>query len=72
MKAVELIGRVDDQHCLQVQVSESLPPGPVRIIVLIPEEDEAGIAWLQGIAREWAAELSDPREDVYTEVGSTA
>jgi hypothetical protein len=38
----------------------------VRIIVLIPEEDEAGGAWMQGIAREWAAELHDPREDIYT------
>ena len=66
MKAVELIGKVDEQHKLQVQVPETLPPGPVRIIVLIPEEDEAGLAWMQGIAREWAAELSDPREDIYT------
>lgn len=66
MKAVELVGQVDDQHRLQAQVPESLPPGPVRIIVLIPEENEAGAAWMQGIAREWATELSDPREDIYT------
>ncbi len=66
MKAVELIGEVDDKHQLQARVPETLPPGPVRIIVLIPEEDEAGAAWTQGIAREWAAELSDPREDLYT------
>lgn len=66
MKAVELIGEVDDTHQLQARVPETLPPGPVRIIVLIPEEDEAGAAWTQGIAREWAAELSDPREDLYT------
>ena len=66
MKAVELIGEVDEQHRLQAQVPEALPPGPVRIIVLIPEEDEAGVAWMQGIGREWAAELSDPREDIYT------
>ena len=38
----------------------------MRIIVLIPEEDEVGTAWMQGIAREWAAEVSDPREDIYT------
>lgn len=66
MRAVELIGKVDERHRLQVQVPETLPPGPVRIIVLIPEEDEAGLAWMQGIAREWAAELSDPQEDIYT------
>jgi hypothetical protein len=66
MKAVELIGEVDETHRLHAQVPEALPPGPVRIIMLIPEEDEAGAAWPQGIGREWAAELSDPREDIYT------
>lgn len=38
----------------------------MRILVLIPEEDDAGGGWMQGIAREWAAELRDPREDIYT------
>ena len=66
MKAVELVGEVDDKHQLQARVPETLAPGPVRIILLIPEEDEAGAAWTQGITREWAAELSDPREDIYT------
>jgi len=44
MKAIELAGAVNDQHQLQAQVPEALPPGPVRIIVWIPEEDEAGTA----------------------------
>ena len=66
MKVVELIGEIDDKHQLQAQVPEALPPGPVRIIVLVPEEDEAGTAWMQGLAHEWAEELSDPREDIYT------
>jgi hypothetical protein len=61
MKAIELIGKVDDSHQLQVEIPETLPPGPVRIIVLIPEEDEAGAAWLHGIAYEWQEELNDPR-----------
>lgn len=38
----------------------------MHIIVLIPEADEADGAWMQGITREWAAELGDPREDIYT------
>ena len=66
LKALELIGKVDAKHQLQAQMPEVLSPGPVRIIVLMPEEDEAGGAWRQGIAREWAAELRDPREDIYT------
>lgn len=29
------------------------------------EEDEAGRLWADGIAKEWADELDDPREDLY-------
>jgi len=66
MKALALMGEVNTKPLLQAQVPEALPPGPVRIIVLIPETEDMGEAWMQGIAREWAAELSDPREDIYT------
>ncbi len=66
MKALELVGDIDDRHRLQAQVPSDLPAGPVRLFVLLPEEDHAGIAWTQGIAKEWSAELADPREDLYT------
>jgi hypothetical protein len=29
-------------------------------------EDEAGVNWAAGIAREWADDLSDPWQDIYT------
>jgi len=66
MKAIELIGDIDEQHRLQARVPEELPPGPVRLIVLLPDEDEAGVTWSQGIAKEWADELRDARQDIYT------
>lgn len=66
MKAIELVGDIDDQHRLNAQVPEELPVGPVRLIVFLPEEDAAGSAWTRGIAREWADELADSREDIYT------
>ena len=66
MKAIELVGSIDDQHRLRAQVPEDLPVGPVRLIVLLPEEDAAGLAWTRGIASEWADELADSREDIYT------
>jgi hypothetical protein len=66
MKAIELIGDIDDQHRLQATVPQDLPAGQVRLIVLLPEEDDAGSVWETGIAEEWSAELGDPREDVYT------
>ena len=66
LKALELMGEIDEKHQLQAYMPEALPPGPMRIIVLIPEADEADGVWMQGIAREWAAELHDPREDIYT------
>jgi hypothetical protein len=38
----------------------------VRLIVLLSEEDEAGTVWADGVAREWADELRDSRQDLYT------
>lgn len=66
MKAIELTGDIDDQHRLQAHVPEGLPAGPVRLIVLLPDEDEAGGAWAHGVAKDWADELRDPRQDIYT------
>jgi hypothetical protein len=66
MKAIELIGDIDEQHRLRANVPEELPAGPVRLIVLLSEEDEAGTVWARGLAREWADELSDSPQDLYT------
>jgi hypothetical protein len=68
MKTLKLIGHVDEEHRLLAEVPPDMAPGPVEILVVLPpaDEDEAGAAWMEGIAREWKAELSDPREDIYT------
>jgi hypothetical protein len=66
MRAIELLGETDDQHRLRAQVPEGFPAGSVRVIVLMPEEDEAGLAWACGVSAEWSAELSDPNQDIYT------
>lgn len=66
MKAIELVGDIDDRHRLHAQVPEGLPAGPVRLIVLLPDEDDAGVSWSRGIATEWSDELGDPRQDIYT------
>lgn len=71
MKAIELVGDIDERHRLKAEVPEDLPPGRVRLIVLLPdqdaaEEDEAGMRWAAGLAQEWSAELKDGRQDIYT------
>ena len=66
MKAIELIGDIDEQHRLRASVPEELRVGPVRLIVFLSEEDEAGAVWGRGLAREWADDLRDPRQDLYT------
>jgi hypothetical protein len=66
MKAIELIGDIDTQHRLQAAVPADLPAGPVRLIVFLPDEDDAGAAWAHGISSEWVAELMDSRQDIYT------
>ena len=66
MKAIELVGDIDKQHRLRAEVPPELPAGPVRLVVLLPDEDPAGTLWAHGVANEWSAELSDIREDIYT------
>ena len=66
MKAIELTGDIDEQHRLHANVPKELQAGQVRLIVLLPEEDESGALWAIGIARQWSTELNDPREDIYT------
>jgi hypothetical protein len=66
MRGIELQGEIDDQHRLRAQMSEGFPVGSVRVIVLMPEEDDAGLAWAGGISAEWPAELGDADQDICT------
>ena len=68
MSMIRLIGRVDENHRLSADVPESVAAGLVEVSIVVPssEEDDAGRAWAKGIANEWAQELADEREDIYT------
>ena len=67
MNRVELFGTVDQNRRLWAEVPASIRPGPVRVLVLpLSREDEEADLWTAGVAQEWADELSDPREDIYT------
>ena len=66
MKAIELIGNVDERHRLLAQAPEQIPAGPVRLIVLFADEDDGGEAWAHAVVQEWADELRDARQDIYT------
>ena len=37
MTAIEVIGDIDEQHRLRAQVPHSLPAGPVRLMVFLPD-----------------------------------
>lgn len=66
MRTLIITGHVDDQHRLTADVPDSIPPGPVTVrITPVSNEDDAGVAWMTGITREWAEELNDSREDIY-------
>lgn len=68
MKAIEITGKVDNQHSLRAQVPEDVPPGEVKLVLLLPDADEdiTKEEWMAFIAENWKDELSDPREDIYT------
>ncbi len=67
MTAIRITGHVDEAHRLVADVPGSIPPGPVTVLI-VPDldEDEAGHAWMEGIAAQWADELADVRQDIYT------
>jgi hypothetical protein len=67
MSIIKLSGNVDENRRLSAQVPASIRPGPVTVFVL-PEirEDDESRAWTEAIAQEWADELADPSQDIYT------
>lgn len=66
MKALEVRAEIDRQHRLQGTVPPDLRPRRVRVIILVPEEEDVGEPWKHGVARQWATELGDVRENIYT------
>ena len=67
MNGLTVTGHIDDQHRLTAAVPDTFPPGPVTVrISPVSEEDDAGDAWMTGVDHEWADDLNDPRQDIYT------
>ena len=67
MTAIRITGHIDEKQSLTAKVPKSIPPGPVTLLI-VPhhEEDDTGDAWISGIAHEWAEDLADVRQDIYT------
>lgn len=68
MSMVKLAGNVDQNGRLSAIVPSSIPPGPVTVLVIpvAQEEEEEADLWTVGIAQEWADELGDTNQDIYT------
>ena len=67
MTLVKVYGHIDDNHRLTAQVPESVPAGPVTVLIVqVSQEDGAGEAWITGVVLEWADDLNDARQDIYT------
>ena len=67
MSTVKVNGRVDEHHQLTAEVPESVPAGPVTVLIVPTcQEDDAGEAWMAGVAQEWSDDLNDERQDIYT------
>jgi hypothetical protein len=66
MKTIELIGHVDEQHRLHVELPADVQPGTVKITLQSTTEDDDEGDWRALINQSWARDWSDPREDIYT------
>jgi hypothetical protein len=58
MKPIDLIGHVDEQRQLHVELFDQIPPGPVKILVAAMTEQDAEDDWRAIVnyvlARDWA------------------
>lgn len=67
MAAIPIAGHVDQDRLLSAKVPESVPPGPVTILVVsATAQDETEDAWMSAVSREWNEQLSDVRQDIYS------
>jgi hypothetical protein len=65
MKTIELVGHVDEQRRLHVDLPADVLPGPVKVTLQAPTDEDEG-DWRALINQSWAKDWSDPREDIYT------
>ncbi len=66
MRAIAIVGEIDEHHKIRAEAPQDLPPGRVHLIVVGTEEDEAGAFWPWDVSRAWHDELGDVRQDLYT------
>ena len=64
-RIIEVLADVDERHRLCVELPKYVHPGPVRVLVFLPPQ-EGGARWTEAVARAWADELEDARQDLYT------
>jgi hypothetical protein len=69
VRAIEVAGSIDER--CQLHLDEPLPatsPGPVRVIILVPQETWDGEReWLRAVAANPAFDvLKEPKEDIYS------
>lgn len=67
MGTISIAGHVNEKHQLLAVVPESIPAGPVTVLLLPGvQEDDAGGAWMTGVAQARADDLGDVRQDIYS------
>ncbi len=68
MRTIELVGHVDEQHQLRVDLPSDISPGPVSVVLELADEpaNAEGGSWSRAVVQLWARDWSDPREDIYT------
>jgi hypothetical protein len=67
MNIVRLSGNVDEDRRLSAQVPVFIRPGSVTVLVLsVSQKDDEAQVWTAAVAQEWADELADRRQDIYT------
>ena len=53
MRAIGIVGEIDDHHKIHAEAPQDLPPLPVYLIVVRPDEDLAGAFWPSDASQAW-------------------
>jgi hypothetical protein len=65
MGTIGIVGEIDVHHKIDAEAPPDLPPGRVHLIMVGPDEDEAGVFWPWDLSQASSDELGDVRH-LYT------
>ena len=66
MRAIPVVGEIGEDHKIRAEAPVDLLPGRIQLMVVRPDEDEAGAFGPWDVSQAWSDDLGDARQDLYS------